>query len=336
MSLPARFDIPQALLAFASKLKGGYDARYDSILDEAFLRHQMILTGHTLRMIAGGGSNPVAQAALERWRGRLHQMTAQRLDAGEQVPDEISERFGHALADLWAVCAQQAHSSASVRTQALEQGMESLRQQCDDEVSAVRAQAQVERDKHERDQEHLTQTLRRMADEHAALKAQMRSALSQIQTLGEEGEGLRRDLDLARQEAQAQARLHEQALHIAQNQEQSAQASLVALRSSHEVAQSAWLAEQAQGRAERDQMRREHLLALDAVRTQAKKDLQEAEHRNKAILSKQQSFEAEISELRRQRDESRMQVSQAEGVIAGLRTALECVRPPEAAGTKEH
>ncbi len=97
------------LLAFARDLQGPYAERFDAILERAFQRHEkLIRTGHELRFLAGGGTNPVAQAALDRFERRLVQLTAGRLPFSSALPASLQARMSTAMQELWAEAKKEA------------------------------------------------------------------------------------------------------------------------------------------------------------------------------------------------------------------------------------
>ena len=95
---------PESLHTFALATVGPYPLRYDKILNEAFSQYGLMLTGNTLRQIAGGGSNSTAQEAVERFRAKLHKTLSTRIEFGADIPQEVSAQMSSVMSNLWTAC----------------------------------------------------------------------------------------------------------------------------------------------------------------------------------------------------------------------------------------
>jgi hypothetical protein len=124
-------DIPAGLFTFASLRTGTYADRYDAILEEAFARHRLFLSAHALRQLAGGGSNTVAQEAVERFRIKLHDALASRIEFGADIPEAVATRLSAAAADLLDHCRRSAAGELEAERAALASREEQMRLQVD-------------------------------------------------------------------------------------------------------------------------------------------------------------------------------------------------------------
>lgn len=74
-------ELPPELVKFAASTTGEYEARYLLVAAHAFEEYKMLLNSKQLRRLCGGGSPPVSQRAVTRFRESLHQRINQRLSA---------------------------------------------------------------------------------------------------------------------------------------------------------------------------------------------------------------------------------------------------------------
>lgn len=281
-------DIPPQLRDFAESCAGPWKDRYDTILEEAFRRYAILLNAYQLRTIAGGGGGATAQESVKRFELKLHSLLTTKLQFDQAIPVALRERLSGLADELWTLAQQE--SSLRWTTE---------RGQLEQEVQSWKASVEQARSAHEKDIELATQReagLQKLLDElqekHAALQ------------MNHTGLNVRLADAVALADKRG-AELHDTAIKLEETSRQ--------------------LAQQRESFAqERHDVRREHMLELDKVRTQAKEDVQEARR--------------ELAELRKERDDlaalstrSQIEKSQADQRASGLQRDLEQLRTAQAA-----
>lgn len=315
MAPPSRHDFPSDLYAFAQTLEGTYEERYPRILDRAFLEHKLFLNANNVRMIAGGGSQDVAKAAVEAWQSKLHGFLAQRVDAGVELPAELSARFSAAMLDLWAVSRKHAAADFKDREAALL-----------NEASQAESRAKDLRERLESEIE-LSKKIQGQLDDARAVE---RSMQQDLETLTLRAQKAEQALERLTREHQLQADAQAAAAEELRRQ----------LRSTEQLLEKAQadLREQAdRASTERESVRKQHMLDMDRVRTELRGTKDALEKANTTLTARAAELAtalaehlAELNEVRAQyaRDlagkESAAQVAgvQAAGEIARLNDAL--------------
>lgn len=245
MAPPSRHDFPAELHEFAKTLRGTYEERYPEILDHAFLEHKLVLNALNLKMIAGGGSHAVAQAAVDSWRSRLHALLAQRVDIGAELPEELKARFSAALIDLWTLSRKHASSDFEAR----EIVLRNEASEAEDRAKDLRERLEAEVD--------LSKKVHAQLEDARAISRSMQEEISRLQA---DHQRARNDLELERAERQAAANSAAQTIEDLRARLAQAEASLT---------------EQVRvATEERESMRRQHMLELDRTRTELRKEIQ--------------------------------------------------------------
>ncbi len=325
MAPPSRHDFPKELYAFAQKLQGTYEERYPEILNHAFIEHKLLLNALNLKMIAGGGSHAVAQAAVDSWKSQLHAMLAQRVDVGGELPQELSARFSSALIDLWTLSRKYAAADLEAREIVLRNEAAEAEERAAD--LRTRLDAEIELSKKVHGQlEDARSSGRAMQAEIAALQLRVEKAQRDQEALVSE-----HATQMAAQ-AQLAADLRDQVKSLEAQLERAA----------------ASLREEAdRAAAERENMRKQSMLELDRVRTEARKELataKEATAKVSEALSKsaaeivtlRSTHVAELNEIRsRYREETMSAQSAAELREAHLQAEVRRLQDAAAAGQRE-
>lgn len=276
-------DIPMQLKDFAESCTGPWKDRYDTILEEAFRRYAILLNAYQLRTIAGGGGGATAQESVKRFELKLHSLLTTKLQFDQAIPSALRERLSGLADELWTLAQQE----SSLRWTA-ERG------QLEQEVQSWKASVEQARSAHEKDLELATQReagLQKLLDElqekhaalqmnHTGLNVQLADAVALADKRG--------------------SQLHDTAIKLEETSRQLVQQREAFAQERHDV-------------------RREHMLELDKVRTQAKADVQEARR--------------ELAEVRKERDDlastatrSQMEKSQAEQRAATLQRDMDQLR----------
>lgn len=276
-------DIPLGLTTYAAGLTGGYPERYDAILMEAFSRHQLLLNAHALRQVAGGGSNSTAQAAIDRLRERLHEALSTRLQIGSAAPQSIVDAAGQFVDRLWVAAVGEAQAALADRAQEIEAPLAAA----NDRAQALELELGQARDGLEdlktkfdtvcADRDRRTEQLQALESTLAQAKTQQEATSRQLQLLeAEHATALRHSVDLRAERDKAVEARQAEAQRHAQNLSQ-----------------------------ERQAMERERTLALDALRSEYRKEVArltsafDAE-RTQASVARERLAEATISLARTQ------------------------------------
>lgn len=236
--------LPPDLLEFAAQVADSADtfaARYDRLLDFAFRAHGQTLNASVLRQLAGGGSQTTAQDAINRYRTKLSSALAQRVSFGTEIPPALAETLNGVATELWDLAVSKAAA----------------------EFDGQRSQLAAERDTALRNAQAATDTMDAQRERLASQAENISRLEAEAAEQAASWTKYKAAADAATQDLQDRLR---DALALADRSRQ--EAGRLQTQVSEVRAELASAAEAA--RAERDDMRKAHMVDMDRVRTEGR------------------------------------------------------------------